>query len=163
MKGQSLQHSGSPSGGGTGRRMTVCCKVGEPEHIGVFIQQLALWAGSSADFYVNFTWTLRPRAIQLHPSTVPAEQQLRPVYSCGVSVSSKRPQEGQLDALPPGGSVHCLTARYLFPASSTFYSDTDILFSHSTDISFTFIFFCFTFELGNLEFNIYYRFVGKSR
>lgn len=28
MRGQSLQHSGNPLGGGKGRRMTVCCKVG---------------------------------------------------------------------------------------------------------------------------------------
>lgn len=139
MRGQSLQHSGNPSGGGTGRRMTVCCKVGEPEHIAVFIQKNC---GQLSQLTVAWTLTLRPRAIQLHPSTVPAEQQLRPVYSCGVSVSSKRPQEGQLDALPPGGSVHCLTARYLLPTASTFYSDTDILFSHCSDISCTFS--CFT-------------------
>lgn len=86
-----------------------------------------LQGGGAGAYWSGFCWssrviswplTRRPRAIQLHPSTVPAEQQLRPVYGCGVSVSSKRPQEGQLDALPPGGSVHRLTARYPLPAAS---------------------------------------------
>lgn len=111
MRGRSLQRSGAPSGGGTGRRMTVCCKVGGAG---------AYWSGFCwSGRVISWPLTRRPRAIQLHPSTVPAEQQLRPVYGCGVSVSSKRPQEGQLDALPPGGSVHCLTARYPLPAAST--------------------------------------------